>query len=58
MFFRPWVAGIHGRATIGCYSIVLNGGYEDDLDNGSTFLYTGSGTPTCSRMFSMMHPSS
>jgi hypothetical protein len=46
LLFRPWVAGIHGKAMIGTYSIVLNGGYEDDLDNGSTFLYTGSGTPT------------
>ena len=24
-------------------SIVLNGGYEDDIDNGEEFLYTGSG---------------
>ncbi|KAG8226036.1 hypothetical protein J437_LFUL004157 [Ladona fulva] len=40
---RPHVAGIHGRETDGAYSIVLSGGYEDDLDNGEEFLYTGSG---------------
>lgn len=40
---RPWVSGIHGTAKTGCYSIVLNGGYEDDVDHGTTFLYTGSG---------------
>ncbi|GLH14953.1 Ubiquitin [Gryllus bimaculatus] len=40
---RPHVAGIHGRETDGAYSIVLSGGYEDDVDNGETFLYTGSG---------------
>lgn len=27
----------------GCYSIVLNGGYEADEDKGRTFIYTGSG---------------
>jgi hypothetical protein len=37
------VAGIHGKAKLGCYSIVLNGGYEDDVDRGASFLYTGSG---------------
>lgn len=40
---RPPVGGIHGRMTEGCYSIVLAGGYEDDVDNGDEFLYTGSG---------------
>ncbi|XP_011503304.1 PREDICTED: E3 ubiquitin-protein ligase UHRF1-like [Ceratosolen solmsi marchali] len=40
---RPHVAGIHGRADDCAYSIVLSGGYEDDLDNGEEFLYTGSG---------------
>lgn len=40
---RPHVAGIHGRETDGAYSIVLSGGYEDDVDNGEEIIYTGSG---------------
>ncbi|CAK9801260.1 E3 ubiquitin-protein ligase UHRF1 [Anthophora plagiata] len=40
---RPHIAGIHGRATDCAYSIVLSGGYEDDIDNGDEFIYTGSG---------------
>ena len=28
---RPHVAGIHGRDADGAYSIVLSGGYEDDV---------------------------
>nr|F6UA42.2 RecName: Full=E3 ubiquitin-protein ligase UHRF1; AltName: Full=RING-type E3 ubiquitin transferase UHRF1; AltName: Full=Ubiquitin-like PHD and RING finger domain-containing protein 1; AltName: Full=Ubiquitin-like-containing PHD and RING finger domains protein 1 [Xenopus tropicalis] len=40
---RPHVAGIHGRSNDGSYSLVLAGGYEDDVDNGSEFTYTGSG---------------
>lgn len=40
---RPHVAGIHGRAEVGAFSIVLSGGYEDDKDNGEEFYYTGSG---------------
>ncbi|XP_052746622.1 E3 ubiquitin-protein ligase UHRF1 [Bicyclus anynana] len=40
---RPSVAGIHGRANVGAFSIVLSGGYEDDVDNGNQFTYTGSG---------------
>ncbi|XP_015918962.1 E3 ubiquitin-protein ligase UHRF1 isoform X2 [Parasteatoda tepidariorum] len=40
---RPPVAGIHGRDKEGAYSIVLSGGYEDDLDEGEEFKYTGSG---------------
>jgi len=40
---RPPVAGIAGQPTIGCQSIVLAGGYEDDVDNGEEFYYTGSG---------------
>ncbi|XP_069677651.1 E3 ubiquitin-protein ligase UHRF1-like [Periplaneta americana] len=40
---RPPVGGIHGRESDGAYSIVLSGGYEDDVDNGDEFLYTGSG---------------
>lgn len=40
---RPHVSGIHGRENEGAYSIVLAGGYEDDLDKGDEFFYTGSG---------------
>lgn len=40
---RPTVAGIHGNESVGCYSIALSGGYEDDIDLGESFTYTGSG---------------
>ncbi|XP_064476386.1 E3 ubiquitin-protein ligase UHRF1-like isoform X2 [Ornithodoros turicata] len=40
---RPHVAGIHGRDGEGAFSIVLSGGYEDDVDEGDEFTYTGSG---------------
>lgn len=42
---RSPVSGIHGRENHGAYSIVLSGGrgYEDDVDNGEEFIYTGSG---------------
>ena len=40
---RPTVAGIHGNESEGCYSIALSGGYEDDLDCGLAFTYTGAG---------------
>ncbi|XP_073950182.1 E3 ubiquitin-protein ligase UHRF1-like isoform X2 [Choristoneura fumiferana] len=40
---RPPVSGIHGRDVEGAYSIVLSGGYEDDVDHGVEFTYTGSG---------------
>lgn len=40
---RPTIAGIHGNEAIGCYSIALSGGYEDDLDYGESFTFTGSG---------------
>ncbi|XP_070556428.1 uncharacterized protein [Ptychodera flava] len=39
---RPTVAGIHG-AENGAYSIALSGGYEDDIDLGDSFTYTGEG---------------
>ncbi|KAI0094919.1 hypothetical protein BDY19DRAFT_982245 [Irpex rosettiformis] len=39
---RPWVAGISGGPD-GCYSVALSGGYEDDVDLGDGFTYTGSG---------------
>ena len=40
---RPPVGGIAGSQNIGCYSIAMSGGYEDDEDHGETFSYTGSG---------------
>ncbi|XP_033109775.1 E3 ubiquitin-protein ligase ORTHRUS 2-like [Anneissia japonica] len=40
---RPTVAGIHGNEQEGCYSLALSGGYEDDVDLGDCFTYTGSG---------------
>lgn len=40
---RPLVAGIHGKSGEGAYSIVVSGGYEDDMDNGDEFEYTGAG---------------
>ena len=40
---RPPVGGIAGTAKEGCQSLVLAGGYEDDVDNGDSFTYTGSG---------------
>ncbi|XP_014286176.1 E3 ubiquitin-protein ligase UHRF1 [Halyomorpha halys] len=40
---RPHVAGIHGRESDGAFSLVLSGGYEDDIDSGEEFFYTGSG---------------
>ncbi|KAL8620984.1 hypothetical protein ACOMHN_035920 [Nucella lapillus] len=39
---RPTVAGIHGGPD-GSYSIALSGGYEDDVDLGDCFTYTGEG---------------
>ena len=40
---RPTVAGIHGNEEEECYSLALSGGYEDDLDLGECFTYTGEG---------------
>ena len=37
------MAGIAGRPDEGAVSIVLAGGYEDDVDNGDEFFYTGAG---------------
>ncbi|PFH49551.1 hypothetical protein AMATHDRAFT_194786 [Amanita thiersii Skay4041] len=36
-------AGISGSASEGAYSIVVSGGYVDDVDNGDTLVYTGTG---------------
>jgi len=40
---RPTVGGIGGRAAEGADSIVLNGGYKDDVDLGDRIIYTGMG---------------
>ena len=40
---RPLMAGICGTAHGGAESIVVNGGYVDDLDFGSELIYTGAG---------------
>jgi putative restriction endonuclease len=37
------VAGIDGNPNVGATSIVLNGGYVDDLDLGNEIIYTGHG---------------
>ena len=42
-FSRPTVAGIHSGPD-GCYSVALSGGYEDDIDYGECFTYTGEGS--------------
>ncbi|KAL4233574.1 hypothetical protein ACF0H5_008255 [Mactra antiquata] len=39
---RPTVAGIHGGQD-GAYSIALSGGYDDNVDYGECFTYTGEG---------------
>ncbi|KAJ2140515.1 hypothetical protein IW136_002567 [Coemansia sp. RSA 678] len=40
---RPPVAGISGSAKKPAVSIVLAGGYPEDIDHGEEFVYTGSG---------------
>jgi putative restriction endonuclease len=40
---RPTMAGISGSGPPGADSIVLSGGYEDDLDDGDVIIYTGHG---------------
>lgn len=39
----PPVSGIAGTADVGCFSVALSGGYEDDVDLGYAFTFTGSG---------------
>lgn len=39
----PIQAGIAGSQTEGAESIVLSGGYEDDVDHGDTIIYVGQG---------------
>ncbi|KAI8823104.1 PUA-like domain-containing protein [Fimicolochytrium jonesii] len=43
LIHRPPVSGIHGTPAHGCYSLALSGGYEDDIDLGAAFTYTGEG---------------
>ncbi|KAF6765935.1 PUA-like domain-containing protein [Ephemerocybe angulata] len=38
----PWVGGISGGKD-GAHSVALSGGYDDDVDLGYAFTYTGSG---------------
>ncbi|KAG9289816.1 hypothetical protein G9A89_015396 [Geosiphon pyriformis] len=40
---RPHVAGIAGSSQQGAVSLVLSGGYPEDVDNGEEFTYTGAG---------------
>lgn len=37
------VQGISGNGAVGANSVVVNGGYEDDLDLGDEIIYTGAG---------------
>jgi len=39
----PWMAGIDGNKVSGARSIVMSGGYDDDVDQGDRIIYTGSG---------------
>ncbi|KAF9474313.1 SRA-YDG [Pholiota conissans] len=39
----PLTGGIHGRMREGAFSVVLSGGYDDDIDLGNEFTYTGQG---------------
>ncbi|KAJ3494109.1 hypothetical protein NLJ89_g10879 [Agrocybe chaxingu] len=45
--------GIHGRGQEGAFSVVLSGGYEDDVDLGEEFTYTGQGQAVTSWTFSL-----
>jgi E3 ubiquitin-protein ligase UHRF1 len=40
---QPPVGGIYGTGTTGAFSVALSGGYEDDVDEGFRFTFTGSG---------------
>ncbi|KAJ3082475.1 E3 ubiquitin-protein ligase uhrf1 [Quaeritorhiza haematococci] len=40
---RPPVSGIASNNDNGCLSVVVSGGYEDDIDHGDYFIYTGEG---------------
>ncbi|TFK71206.1 hypothetical protein BDN72DRAFT_794256 [Pluteus cervinus] len=40
---RPLQSGVGGRITDGAASVILSGGYEDDVDMGNIIEYTGAG---------------
>jgi putative restriction endonuclease len=40
---RPLQGGISGAGLEGADSIILSGGYEDDIDFGDEIIYTGHG---------------
>lgn len=40
---RSTMGGISGSGKVGADSIVISGGYEDDLDQGDVIVYTGQG---------------
>lgn len=40
---KPTVGGIYGSVSTGAYSVAVSGGYEDDVDEGFRFTFTGSG---------------
>lgn len=40
---RSTMGGISGQEKVGADSIVISGGYEDDLDQGDVIVYTGQG---------------
>lgn len=41
--YQPTVGGIYGTGAVGAYSVAVSGGYEDDIDEGFRFTFTGSG---------------
>lgn len=43
LIHKPLMSGIWGREKEGACSIVLSGGYEDDIDNINYIFYTGQG---------------
>ena len=40
---RGFVQGIFGDSGLGAYCVVISGGYEDDVDEGSSIIFTGEG---------------
>ena len=44
------MAGIHSGPD-GAFSLALSGGYEDDIDLGECFTYTGEGAVSSARYF-------
>ena len=43
LIHKPLMSGIWGREKEGACSVVLSGGYEDDIDDVDNILYTGQG---------------